>query len=316
MHRRTFLQQSLSASAAMAAAAATSATVLPGALAAATTPGGKQSPRFRFCTFTKSLQHLDYDALARKTAALGFDGLEVPIRPGGHIEPEQVEDELPKMVEALGKHGLEMTVMTSGINEVSEEQRTEAVLRTAAGLGIERYRMSYYKYDLKKPIFPQVDEFRPRLRDLVAASREIGIKPIYQNHSGKDYFGATVWDLAEVMTEFDPKDVGIAFDIGHATTEGSKCWPLHWAVCRDHLDTVYIKEPHWTEIGKPPKVGPLGEGGIDRGFYQTLLSSGFAGPISLHVEYVDHKDPSKEPEFLAAVEKDFARLKGYLEIGE
>lgn len=308
MKRRTFLQQSLAASAAVTAAGS----FLPSSIQA--TEGGKTSPRFRFCTFTKSLQHLSYDDLAKRTAALGFDGLEVPIRPGGHIEPEQVEDELPKMVEALKKHGLEMTVMTSGINEVSKEQRTEAVLRTAAGLGIERFRMLYYKYDLKKPIFPQVDEFRPKLRDLVAASREIGIKPIYQNHSGKDYFGATVWDLAEVMQEFDAKDVGIAFDIGHATTEGSKCWPLHWAVCRDHLDTVYIKEPHWTEVGKAPKVGPLGEGGVDPGFYQTLLKSGFAGPISLHVEYVDHKDPSQEPVFLAAVAKDFAKLKGYLEL--
>lgn len=306
MKRRDFLRHTISATTALAAGA-----TLPPAVAA---PGGKSSPRFRFCTFTKSLQHLDYETLADKIAALGFDGIEAPIRPGGHIEPAQVEDELPKMVEALKKRGLEITVLTSGINEVSEEQRTEAVLRTAAGLGIERFRMSYYKYDLKQPILPQVDEFRPRLRDLIAAAKEIGIKPVYQNHSGKDYFGAPVWDLANLMSEFDPAEVGIAFDIGHATTEGSKCWPLHWAVCGDHLDTVYVKEPHWTEPGKPPKVGPLGEGGIDKGFYQTLLKSDFSGPISLHVEYFDHKDPSLEKPFLEATEKDFATLKGLLQL--
>ncbi|MCB1229915.1 MAG: sugar phosphate isomerase/epimerase [Verrucomicrobiae bacterium] len=303
MQRRDFLRHSLAASAVLSAS--------PISLFA---EGGKSSSRFKFCTFTKALQHLDYDSLAEKIAALGFDGIEAPIRPGGHIEPAQVEDELPKMVEALKKHGLELTVMTSGINEVSAEQRTEAVLKTAAGLGIERFRMLYYKYDLAKPIFPQVDEFKPKLRDLVAAAKEIGVKPIYQNHSGKNYFGATVWDLAEVMQEFDPADVGIAFDIGHATTEGSKCWPLHWAVCQSHIDTVYIKEPHWTEPGKPPKVGPLGEGGVDQGFYQTLLKSDFNGPISLHVEYTDHKDPSQEPAFLAAEAKDFATLKGFLKV--
>ncbi len=307
MNRRAFLRQSLSTSAALSAAG-----VVP-IQAATKAKAAKSSERFTFCTFTKSLQHLDYDALAEKIAAIGFDGVEAPIRPGGHIEPAQVEDELPKMVAALKKRGLELTVMTSGINEVSAEQRTEAVLRTAAGLGVKRFRMAYYKYDLNKPILPQVDEFRPRLRELVAACREIGIKPIYQNHSGKNYFGATVWDLAEVMSGFDPKDAGIAFDIGHATIEGAKCWPLHWAVCRDHIDTVYVKEPRWGEDQRP-KVGPLGEGGIDPGFYQTLLKSGFAGPVSLHVEYFNHKDPKLEAPFLAAVKKDFATLKGYLKV--
>lgn len=310
MQRRDFFRHSLATSAALAAGG--SLTAVDSVLAAAA--GGKSSDRFKFCTFTKSLQHLDYDALAEKIAALGFDGIEAPVRPGGHIEPGVVEDELPKMVEALKKRGLEITVLTSGINEVSKEQRTEAVLKTAADLGIERFRMAYYKYDLAKPIFPQVDEFKPMLRDLVAAAKEIGIKPVYQNHSGKNYFGATVWDLAETLQEFDPADIGIAFDIGHATTEGSKCWPLHWACCASHLDTVYVKEPHWTEPGKPPKVGPLGEGGIDQGFYQTLLKSDFSGPISLHVEYFNHKDPDQEGPFLEATKTDFATLKGFLKV--
>lgn len=304
MHRRAFLHRSLATSAAVAAA--------PLSSPAANSNGHS---RFTFCTFTKSLQHLDYDQLAKKIGALGFDGIEAPVRPGGHIEPAEVENELPKMVKALEREGLEITVLTSGINEVSREQRTEAVLKTAADLGIKRFRMAYYKYDLKKPILPQVEEFRPRLEELVAACREFGIKPIYQNHSGSNYFGATVWDLAEVMGEFDPADVGIAFDIGHATIEGSKCWPLHWAVCRDHIDTVYVKEPHWTTPGQPPKVGPLGEGGVNQAFYQTLLRSGFEGPISLHVEYFNHKDPKQEGPFLEATARDFATLKEFLDVG-
>ncbi|MCB1093359.1 MAG: sugar phosphate isomerase/epimerase, partial [Verrucomicrobiae bacterium] len=257
------------------------------------------------------VQHLSYEETAAVIGALGFDGVEAPVRPKGQVEPERVEEDLPKFIAALKAKGLEMTILTSGINEVSEEQRTEAVLRTAAAQGVKRFRMLYYKYDLTKPIRPQLDEFRPRLRDLVALCKEIGIKPIYQNHSGRDYFGAPVWDLAEVMSEFDPKDAGVAFDIGHATIEGSKCWPLHWALIRDHIDTVYIKEPQWGADQKP-KVCPLGEGGVDKGFYETLKKSGFAGPVSLHVEYFDHNDKSAAPAALEAIKSDFAKLKGYL----
>jgi sugar phosphate isomerase/epimerase len=300
MQRRSFLQQSLSAVALSALAPAGSARA-----------AAASDPRYTFCTFTKPVQHLGYVETARAIARLGFDGVEAPVRKGGQVVPEKVEDDLPRYIAALKAEGLEMTVLTSGINEVSAEQRTEAVLRTAAGQGVKRFRMLYFKYDLAKPILPQLDEFRPRIRDLVALCREIGIKPIYQNHSGRDYFGAPVWDLAEVMSEFDPKDIGVAFDIGHATIEGSKCWPLHWALVRDHIDTVYIKEPRWGADQKP-QVCPLGEGGVDLGFYELVKKSGFAGPVSLHVEYFEPKDQSAAPAALEAIAKDFAKLKGYL----
>lgn len=271
---------------------------------------GNKDKRFEFCTFTKPLQHLPYPEMAKTIAAMGFDGIEGAVRPKGHVVPERVEEDLPKLAEALKAEGLSFTVMTSAINEVSAEQMTEKVLRTAAAAGVKRYRMGYYKYDLGKPIRPQLDEFRPRLKDLVALSRELGIKPIYQNHSGKDYFGGPVWDLCEVLAEFDPAHVGIAFDIGHATVEGGKAWPLHFATARPHLDTVYIKEPSWQNntLG----WGPLGEGAVDKGFYKLLKDGDFKGPVSLHVEYLGHDDPAMVPTVLKAIGKDFATLKTLL----
>lgn len=272
--------------------------------------GQSGSTGHEFCTFTKALQPLSYEETAKSIAALGFEGIEGAVRPGGHVVPERVEEDLPKMVGALKAEGLALTVMTTAINEVSAEQHSEKLLRTAAALGVKRFRMGYYKYDLKRPVRPQLDEFRPRLRELVALCRGLGIKPVYQNHSGKDYFGAPVWDLVEVLSEFDPKDVGIAFDIGHATVEGAKAWPLHFAVARPYLDTVYVKEPSWQDnkLG----WGPVGEGAVDKGFYQLLRESGFDGPVSLHVEYLGHGDAAIVPTVLKAIEKDFATLRSLL----
>ena len=266
--------------------------------------------RFEFCTFTKPLQHLSFAEMAKTIAAMGFDGIEGAVRPKGHIVPEKVDEDMPKLAEALKAEGLSLTVMTTSINEVSAEQQTEKILRAAAAAGVSRYRMGYYKYDLAKPIRAQLDEFRPKLRDLIALSRELGIKPIYQNHSGKDYFGGPIWDLAEVLSDHDPAEVGVAFDIGHATVEGAKAWPLNFALIRPYLDTVYVKEPSWKDnvLG----WGPLGEGAVDKGFFKLLQESDFSGPVSLHVEYLGHDDPSKVPTVLAAIEKDFATLKGLL----
>ena len=266
--------------------------------------------RFEFCTFTKPLQHLSFAEMAKTIAAMGFDGIEGAVRPKGHVVPEKVDEDMPKLAEALKAEGLSLTVMTTSITEVSAEQQTEKVLRAAAAAGVSRYRMGYYKYDLGKPIRAQLDEFRPKLKDLIALSRELGIKPIYQNHSGKDYFGGPIWDLAEVLSDHDPAEVGVAFDIGHATVEGAKAWPLNFALIRPYLDTVYVKEPSWKDnvLG----WGPLGEGAVDKGFFKLLKESDFSGPVSLHVEYLGHDDPSQVPTVLAAIEKDFATLKGLL----
>lgn len=272
----------------------------------------KAKSRFEFCTFTKPLQHLSFEEMAKTIAAMGFDGIEGAIRPKGHIEPEQVPARLPALVSALKAENLNFTVMTTALNEVSAEQNTEKILRTAAEQGVKRFRMGYYKYDLNRPIRPQLDEFRPKLKDLVALAKEVGIKPIYQNHSGKDYFAAPVWDLMEVFADFSPEHVGVAYDIGHATVEGAKSWPLSFATAFPYIDTVYLKEPFWKDnvLG----WGPLGEGAVDKGFYKLLLKSGFSGPISVHVEYLGHDDPSVTPTILQAIEKDFATAKSLLEI--
>lgn len=275
-------------------------------LATAAGKAGKPWPN-EFCTFTKVFQHMDFDELADTIAELGFDGIEAPVRPGGHVLPERVEEDLPKMAEALKKRGLKISILTSGINEVSEEQYTEKVLRTAKALGIERYRMSYYRYDLKKPIPEQLAGFRAPLDDLVALNKEVGIKAIYQNHSGAKYCGAPLWDLYELIKGHSPEHIGSCFDIGHATVEGAKAWPLNFHLLRPWIDTVYVKEPGL----KDNKVvwGPINEGAVDKEFYTLLKQSKFTGPISLHVEYLGHKDPNHVGKIIEATRKDFAALK-------
>ncbi len=270
----------------------------------------KTAKSWHFCTFTKPFQHLNYAEMAEVIAELGFHGIEAPVRPSGHVLPERVEEDLPKLVEALKQHGVELTLFASGINAVDAQQHTETVLKTAAGLGIKRFRMAYYKYDLNQPIYPQLDEFRPRLRDLVAFAKELGIKPIYQNHSGKNYVGASLWDLHDLFRQHDPADVGSAFDIGHATVEGGKAWELDFRLMRPYIDTVYIKEPAWHD--NQLSWGPIGEGAVDKRFYQLLKSTNFDGPVNLHVEYLGHKDPAVVPKVIEATRKDFATLKSLL----
>lgn len=261
------------------------------------------------CVFTKPFQSLTYDELADRIAELGFDGIEAPIRDGGHIEPAAVPDELPKMVEALKKRNLELTVMTSSINDPNDPL-TEKILKTAADLGVRRYRMKYFKYDFDKPILKQLDEWKPRFKDLAAMNRQFGVTAVYQNHAGRNYLGAALWDLRQLLEGIAVNEIAVAYDIRHATAEGGMSWPATWHMIRPHVETIYVKDFVWDEV-KPRNV-PLGEGRISRGFFKLLKQSNFKGPVSLHEEYLDHRKPELVPTHLAAIRKDFATLKELL----
>lgn len=270
---------------------------------------GASSTKNSICVFTKPFQSLTYDELAERIAELGFDGVEAPIRDGGHIEPAAVPDELPKMVEALRKRNLELTVMTSSINDPNDPL-TEKVLKTASELGVRRYRMKYFKYDFSQPILKQLDEWRPRFKDLAAMNKEFGITAVYQNHAGRNYLGAPLWDLRRLLEGIAVNEIGVAYDIRHATVEAGMSWPVTYHMIRPHIETVYVKDFVWA--GAKPQNVPLGEGRISDDFFQMLKKSDFNGPISLHEEYLDHRKPELVPTHLAAIKKDFAVLKNLL----
>lgn len=254
--------------------------------------------------FNKPLQHLGYEAQAELVAEMGFAGIEGTVRKGGHVEPAKVKEDLPKQIEALKKNGLEMTLMTTDVNEVdSEVHRT--VLRTAAELGVTRFRMGSIKYTYDRPIPEQLDEIRGTLQKLNNFCKPLGIQPLYQNHAGAGRFGAAIWDVYEVMKDSDPADIGIAFDIRHATVEGGQSWPTEFHLIRPWFGVVYCKDFVWKDDSAKPQNVPLGTGRVDYpAFFKLLKKSGYDGPVSLHMEYKDHRDPALLDESIAAIRAD------------
>lgn len=276
---------------------------------AATADDSPNHPRYPICCFAKPLQHLSFDDLAELMQRLGFQGIEATVRKGGQVAPERVEDELPKLVAALRRRGLEVTIMASDINRV-DQPLTEKVLKTAARLGIQRYRFQAYHYDLSQPIQRQLLTFGAALRELAAMNRAIGITGLYQNHSGARYVGAPVWDIYQLIHHLPPAQVAIAFDIRHATVEGGLSWPIDFNLVQSHLAMVYVKDFVWE--GRKPKNVPLGQGAVDPKFFKTLKATPFASPVSLHMEYFDHRDPAVVKQREQAVANDMVTLRKLL----
>jgi hypothetical protein len=66
---------------------------------------------------------------------MGFDGVDLTVRTGGHVLPERVEQDLPKLTAILRKAGLALPMVTTGIVDVRTPY-AENVLRALKDVGI------------------------------------------------------------------------------------------------------------------------------------------------------------------------------------
>ena len=284
------------------AAAGVGALLAPTVLRAA-----EEAKPYKFCAFIKFLQSLSYSELADAMAEAGFDGVEVTARrKDSYIQPERAEEQLPKFVEELSKRGLEITILTTDLLR-ADEPHAERLLRTAAGLGVARYRLGFFRYDLNQPVLPQLAALQPAMRDFAAMNRELGIAAVYQNHSGADMVGATFWDVQSLIQDYPTSEIGSVFDIRHATVEGGEAWPVYWNLMRPHVSALSVKDFRWN--GRKSQHVPLGTGQVDPRFFTMVQQSNFSGPISVHVEYAGDQSAAANVEL---IKKDFATLLKWL----
>ena len=260
-------------------------------LAVATLPGwshaatGGQAGR-EVHLFSKHLQWLDYEAMADTAARIGFDGIDLTVRPGGHVLPGNAERDLPRAVAATRNAGLKVNRVTTAITD-PEDPLTLSVLDTASQLGIEIYRMGWLKYDRDRPIPGQLEAYKRQLEKLAALNERLGIQGAYQNHSGTGV-GSPVWDAWLLVRDLDPRWLGIRYDVRHAMAEGTKSWELGLQLLAPYIHSLDIKDFHWykNEDRWDVESVPLGEGAVDFPRYFGLLEKwDISADMTLHLEY-------------------------------
>jgi sugar phosphate isomerase/epimerase len=278
-------------------------------LAATRAPAAQDLPSPEICVFAKPLQWMSPDELAAQLAQWQVTGIEATLRGGGQIEPEKIPAELPRLVEVLARHQQRIVIAATDIDHVAQPL-TEPVLKAFAKAGIDRYRLAFRHYDLTQPLLPQLDRFAADARELAQLNASLGLRGLFQNHAGPDYLGAPLWDLAQVLHGIDSQHLGIAFDVRHTAIEAGQSWPIDYRLVRPMIGAVYCKDARW-EADKVVDV-PLGDGPVARGVFAQVRADGIPGPISLHMEYVDHRQPELLPQSIAAITRDLATLRGWL----
>ena len=89
--------------------------------------------------FSKHLQFLDYLNTGEMAAEMGFYGVDLTVRPGGHVHPENVKTDLPKAIEAIRKNGVNCNMITTSIESVDNALDRD-ILESASLGDIKYYR--------------------------------------------------------------------------------------------------------------------------------------------------------------------------------
>lgn len=223
----------------------------------------KNSIGKKISVFSKNLQWLDYENMMAKAASLGFDGVDLTVRPNGHVSPERVRQDLPKVIAAAKKEGLRIYTIVTAIKD-SQEPYAEEIVQTATEHGIQFYRMNWYSYEPSLSIQDNLQAIRKKMETLYTINEKYKIHGAYQNHAGND-FGASIWDLWHVLKDFDPRWMGCQFDVRHATVEGANSWPTDFHLIHPYVKMHNLKDfvwensnGEWTE-----KNVPLGAGMVN-----------------------------------------------------
>ena len=253
----------------------------------------------KISSFSKLFQFLNYDELAALFKESGLDGIDLSVRKGGHVEPEDVEKDLPKAVKAAQKHEISIPSIVTDILDV-DDPLTERVLKTASDNGVKYYRLAYYLYDNKKSITTNLEVIRAKMDRLGEMNAKYNISGGYQNHCGNQYFGSSLWDMWEVIRTIDKTRIGCFYDIYHGVVEGTQSWCNAMRLVAPHITTRYIKDFYFTmeKSGISVNTCQLAEGIVNFKAYFKLCKELNLDelPFCLHVEYdLFNEDEKKLP---------------------
>lgn len=277
LSRREFLQ--VSSATAMASAVALSAWPAPAVQADA-----RGSFRGTLCLFSKPVPQLSWRELAQSAKQAGFGGIDLTVRPEGHVLPERAATDLPKAIAAIRAEGLEVPIITT-VLLTADDPTAEPILRTASQLSIPFVKPGYYRYKFVN-VLEERDQAGIKLRGLVELAGKYGVQVGYHNHV--NCLGASLWDMASVIEPLDPRWCGFFFDPLHATAaNGENGWKVTTNLVMPRLKMLAAKDFVWEKIGPwHIETCPMGQGIVAwREILHILAQSNFHGPISLQQEF-------------------------------
>jgi len=239
-------------------------------------------PQVQFSVFTKPWKQLPLSELSRMVKGWGFDGIELPVRPGYQVLPENVQRDLPRAARQLADEGVRIFSIAGPTDEPTIAACAEAgvpIIRIMVGVGPEGYLATIDRVQR---------EFDARLPLLERYGVTVGV----QNHSGP--MVANAMGLRNLVGKYDPRCFAAIWDAGHEALVGEppeQALDIIWS----HLAMVNLKNAVWRRTNPDAPVaewqhywlrGPDGLASWPR-VAAELQRRQYAGVVCLTAEYTD-----------------------------
>jgi sugar phosphate isomerase/epimerase len=239
--------------------------------------------KLSYSVFTKPWRKTPLQELGRFVAGLGFDGLELPVRPGYQVEPENITRGLPEAVKVLGGCGVKVFSIAGPTDEQAIAACAEAgvkIIRICLNMPVESYVESEALWQKEwDALVPLLDRY--------------GVTLGIQNHYGRSPNHAS--GLRQLLARYDPKHVAAVWDAAHNALQGEEpeialdiVWPF--------LGMVNLKNAFWQRANGPEApwaewkpYWTLGKHGLAAWprVAAELKKRAYRGVICLTAEYTD-----------------------------
>ncbi|AJR04355.1 sugar phosphate isomerase/epimerase family protein [Siansivirga zeaxanthinifaciens] len=236
--------------------------------------------------FSKHLQFLDYKTTGEMAAEMGFSGVDLTVRPKGHVLPELVKTDLPIAVKAIKASGINCNMITTSIESVFNPLDVD-ILEAASKERIIYYRTNWFKFKKDISMHDSLLIYQSEIKKLGELNKKLRLVGCYQNHAGTNV-GASYWEIKTILEDVNKEYFGTQYDIRHAMVEGGYSWENGFQLLHPNMKVIVLKDFKWAQVnGKWEAINvPIGEGMVDFIKYFKLLKQyKLKPPVSLHLEY-------------------------------
>ncbi len=269
----------------------------------------------QFAMFSKHLDMLglSLQEVGQTMKDIGFDGVDLTVRPGGRVEPAEVENKLPEAVAQLSQLGLSVPLITTAI-EGTRSPYAEEIFAAAAECEIPALKLGYWLVREPKEFWTRFEWAKVQLAGLQSMALEYGVSANIHIHSGP-YVSAEAAVVYMLLEGMDPNAVGAYIDSGHMFIEGGyDGWRQGMIMLAPYTNLVALKGYSWAavtdengEVSVARKMLGFEEAMQDwEQIFSLLKDFGYDGTVSLHSEYGE----MDYDELVAQTRKDLDLIKG------
>ncbi|MEZ6072223.1 MAG: TIM barrel protein [Pirellulales bacterium] len=285
----------------------------------------------QYVLFTDNLSDISILEACRGARQAGFDGLDLTLRPGGHVLPKDAEMGLAEARRTADAEEMTIPMISTAIVD-DDSPFAEDIFAAAAHYGVRRVKLGYWPYESFGTLRQQVDTTKAKLARVVKLAAKYHVLPCVHCHSGP-FVASGGQMLYLVLEDFGPDEVGAYVDPMHMTIEGGRSvWEMGLDLLAPWVALAGFKNFRWLpderdETGQQRfrwEYVPLADGQAPLPEFVGRLSDvGYTGDdqaacdniVSLHSEYKGSASFRKltTPELLNQSADDLRYLKGLFE---